>query len=105
VLTPGEVFAETLNVVGKRFGHAVALELAGVLVDSELFVIEETGDEMRLAALQRFARQPESVSFTDCVVMAMADHFDTTEIFGFDQAFATNGYHIPTRDEWPGDGS
>jgi hypothetical protein len=37
--------------------------------------------------------------------MAMADHFDTTEIFGFDQAFATNGYHIPTRDEWPGDGS
>jgi hypothetical protein len=34
----------------------------------------------------------ESVSFTDCMVMATADHYGTRLIFGFDEVFRKNGY-------------
>jgi predicted nucleic acid-binding protein len=35
------------------------------------------------------------VSFTDCLVMAVADRFGTKVIFGFDEVFRKNGYRIP----------
>jgi predicted nucleic acid-binding protein len=34
------------------------------------------------------------VSFTDCVVMAVADTYGTKRIFGFDEAFTKNGYRV-----------
>jgi predicted nucleic acid-binding protein len=43
------------------------------------------------------------VSLTDCIVMAIADHYGTKDIFGFDKQFADAGYHRlePSRD-WSG---
>jgi predicted nucleic acid-binding protein len=42
------------------------------------------------------------VSFTDCVVMAYADAFQTKDIFGFDKQFADAGYTrlSPSSKEW-----
>jgi predicted nucleic acid-binding protein len=45
-------------------------------------------------ALSRFATQSESVSLTDCIVMAVADDYETLDSFGFDEAFRKNGYRI-----------
>lgn len=45
-------------------------------------------------ALQRFEAQPQAVSLTDCIVMAVADEYRTTAIFGFDTDHARNGYTI-----------
>jgi hypothetical protein len=39
-----------------------------------------------------------SVSYTDAVVMAVADEYETQKIFGYDEAFANCGYeNIPRR--------
>jgi predicted nucleic acid-binding protein len=53
-------------------------------------------------ALERFKTQPQGVSFTDCVVMAYADAFQTKDIFGFDKQFADAGYTrlSPSSKEW-----
>ncbi len=37
---------------------------------------------------------PQSVSYTDCVVMAVADEYHTTQIFGFDEDFKKHGYRV-----------
>jgi predicted nucleic acid-binding protein len=37
----------------------------------------------------------QSPSFVDCLVMVYADVCKTTEIFGFDETFAKNGYRLP----------
>jgi predicted nucleic acid-binding protein len=35
------------------------------------------------------------VSFTDCIVMALADRLGTKTIFGVDEVFEKNGYRLP----------
>lgn len=37
-------------------------------------------------------------SFTDCLVMAMADAYSTVCIFGFDATFAKSGYVLPSNE-------
>ena len=86
------VFSEFINIIGKKFGHNQAYVAARHITDSEIFLIEGTGEKDRIMALEKFKDQPESVSFTDCVVMAVADQFSTKIIFGFDETFRKNGY-------------
>ena len=38
ILVPSDVFVETLNILGKKSGHAVALAAAGILQDTHTFV-------------------------------------------------------------------
>ena len=92
---PSDVFTEMLNVFGKKFGHTEANLVAQTLRDPKAFHILETASQVRDAALEMFRRQPKSVSFTDCIVMATADTLHTKEIFGFDEVFAKNGYRLP----------
>lgn len=95
VIMPGEVFTEIVNVVGKKIGHDAAIKQAGVILASETIILAETTSEIRSNALAKFTKQPKTVSFTDCLVMAVADIFTTKEIFGFDKVFIKNGYLIP----------
>jgi len=92
IVIPSEVFSELINILGKKFNHGVAVLSAKVVLDSKTFVIENTLETARDTALVKFENQPESVSFTDCIVMAFADEYETKEIFGFDEAFLKNGY-------------
>jgi predicted nucleic acid-binding protein len=92
IIVSSDVFSETLNVIGKKFNHNLALAVGTEMVSSSAYNIIETDVFLRSAALDLFKRQAESVSFTDCVVMACADKFNTKDIFGFDKAFKTNGY-------------
>lgn len=91
IVIPSEVFAELINILGKKFNHQAAIGSAGVILQSSTLVIN-TLEVVRDAALKKFEIQPESVSFTDCIVMAFADEYETKEIFGFDQCFKQNGY-------------
>jgi len=43
-------------------------------------------------AVEKFRSQPAAVSLTDCVVMAAADRFEATSVFGFDEHFRKAGY-------------
>lgn len=92
IVIPSEVFSELINILGKKFNHKSAVWAAKAVLDSKTFAIESALEKIRDAALKKFEYQPESVSFTDCLVMAFADEYETKEIFGFDDAFRKNGY-------------
>jgi len=95
ILIPSDVFTETINVLGKKLGHTVALAVAQRLLTDATFILAESDAELREVAMEDFRAQPASVSFTDCLVMAYADRYETLDIFGFDEVFARNGYHLP----------
>lgn len=92
IVMPGEIFTEIVNVAGKKIGHEAAIDQAGKILSSKIVHIEETTPAIRQSALSKFKKQSESVSFTDCLVMALADEYETKEIFGFDETFKQNGY-------------
>jgi predicted nucleic acid-binding protein len=92
IIVPGDVFSETLNVIGRKIEHAVAVTVGQELISCETYLVMEASEKIRRWAFELFRVQPESVSFTDCVVMAFADQFATKNIFGFDEVFKKNGY-------------
>jgi predicted nucleic acid-binding protein len=94
ILIPYDVFAETMNVAGRRLGHSNAVALASYLRTTSLFAIFDVNDPTRQLALDRFDKLPESISYTDCMVMAVADEYHTRRIFGFDEDFSQRGYSI-----------
>ena len=91
IIIPTEVFSETVNVLGRNGSHQMAYGTANQILSSNP-IIPETTPKIRQEALTKFKNQPESVSYTDCIVMAFADEYETREIFGFDNAFRKNGY-------------
>jgi predicted nucleic acid-binding protein len=101
IIIPSDVFVETVNVLGKRSGHETALKAAERLLrPNSQFVLIETTSYIE-QALKKFETFPQAVSFTDCIVMAVADEYDTLDIFGFDKQFADAGYHrLEPSKEW-----
>jgi predicted nucleic acid-binding protein len=95
LIIPTDVFTETLNLAGKKLGRQKQLEIAQKLGESGQFLIVSTKDILE-SALELLPQMAESVSFTDCIVMACAKHWDTPYIFGFDAVFAKQGYKLPT---------
>jgi predicted nucleic acid-binding protein len=95
VVISSHIFTELMNVLGKKLGHQVAVSAGQQIIETDQYVIVEEFDEELEEALERFAQQPASVSFTDCIVMALADRLGTKLIFGFDEVFAKNGYRLP----------
>jgi uncharacterized protein len=94
VITPEVVVVETVNIIGKKFGHQAAVAAAGLLAKSGLFLIVESS-ELLTDALAKFGQADEKVSLTDCVVMATADKYGTRQILGFDDDFRDFGYLAP----------
>ena len=90
ILIPAAVFVEFLNILGRKTGHRAALAAAAELTPP-FIILSEPRDNTQ--ALEKFAKVPESVSFTDCLVMAAADEYFTPDIFGFDKQFQEAGYH------------
>jgi predicted nucleic acid-binding protein len=93
IIIPSDVFSETLNVIGRKLSHELAISVGKEIISSSTYSVIETDGLLREAALSIFTKQAESVSYTDSVVMAFADSFKSKDIFGFDKAFNTNGYH------------
>ena len=93
ILIPTEVFAETLNVLGKKIDKETAIRTNDIIKTSKVFFIGESSPTIRAKAIEKFKNQPSSVSFTDCLVMAFADEQKTKDIFGFDETFSKNNYN------------
>jgi predicted nucleic acid-binding protein len=92
IILPADVFVETMNILGKRSGHETALKAAEALLrPGSQFILVETTTHIK-EALAKFTKSPPAVSFTDCIVMTLADHYGTRDIFGFDKQFADAGY-------------
>ena len=91
ILIPAAVFVEFLNVMGRKAGHTVALAAVTELTPPFL-VLSEPSSLLDSPALFKFEALAEAVSFTDCLVMAVADEYGTKDIFGFDKQFEDAGY-------------
>ena len=99
VILPYEVFAEALNIFGKKIGRREAASAGKALlarhVSGSLRIVPSS-ETILVAALDFLpTAKGKSPSFVDCLVMACADHYYTQEIFGFDDAFTENGYQLP----------
>ncbi len=92
IVIPAEVFSELINVIGKKLNHKTAFDLGKFILQSKEFILKQSNERCVNQALAKFIKQPESVSFTDCIVMAFADEQKTKDIFGFDEIFRKNGY-------------
>ncbi len=92
VYIPTEVFSETINTMDKKFGHSLSCEYAQKVLTADTYQVIDSSEEIRTKALEIFKNQSHSVSFTDCIVMAVADFYETKLIFGFDEIFKRNGY-------------
>jgi predicted nucleic acid-binding protein len=89
ILIPADVFVEFLNILGRKAGHTAALAAVAALTPPFLVLREQSSVTQ---ALKKFAAVPQAVSFTDCLVMAVADEYATLDIFGFDKQFEEAGY-------------
>jgi predicted nucleic acid-binding protein len=101
IILPSDVLVETINVLGKRSGHETAIKAADALLQpGSQFILVETTSHIQ-AALKKFKDLPQAVSLTDCIVMALADHYNTKDIFGFDKQFEDAGYsRLEPSTEW-----
>lgn len=91
-IIPGEILTEFINVFGKKAGHKEAIKKGKKILEASDYEIVETNTEIRTQAFALYEKQTESVSFTDCLVMAFAHYYETRDIFGFDEVFKKNGY-------------
>jgi predicted nucleic acid-binding protein len=90
------VLSETLNLLGKKFGHETAVQAGQHFLSGDgQFLLTQTPAQVIRTALEMFNREKQSVSFTDCIVMAIADEYGTRAIFGFDDIFKKRGYLLP----------
>ena len=94
LILPGEIISEVLNVMEKKFSRSDQIKIGNYLLESEEFIIIETDDIIRSNTFSKLQNAAQYVSYTDCIVMAVADYFNTKTIFGFDHAFVTNGYTL-----------
>jgi predicted nucleic acid-binding protein len=92
LVLPGEVFTEVVNVLGKKVGHPDAIAVGAELLRSSEYLLADTDDQIRRRAFEKFTQSSGAVSFTDCIVMAVADQFETKDVFGFDEVFSKDGY-------------
>ena len=99
VILPYEVFAETINIYGKKVGRIEAARAGKALLarhGAGSLVITTSTPAILDAALGLLeTAKGQAPSFVDCLVMAYAEVYKTTEIFGFDETFAKNGYRLP----------
>jgi predicted nucleic acid-binding protein len=91
ILVPAAVFVEFLNILERRVGHDAAFAAVSALTPPFL-VLNDPTDLLTTPALEKFKAVPQAVSFTDCIVMAVADEYSTKDIFGFDKQFEDAGY-------------
>ena len=77
--------------MGRKAGHTVAIAAVAELTPP-FIILGEPQYLHETLALKKFAEVGEAVSFTDCLVMAVADEYGTKDIFDFDKQFADAGY-------------
>ena len=99
VILPYEVFAEAINVFGKKVGRVEAARAGKALLArhaSGSLRMVPSSEVILAGALDRLqTARGKNPSFVDCLVMVSADHYQTPHIFGFDDAFEKNGYRLP----------
>ena len=95
-VSSNHVIDELATILARRAGYLFAADCVSNIYAAPTIEIIQSTREDELEALRwmlKFADQ--GVSFTDCVVMAVADRLGTKLVFGFDELFRKNSYRLP----------
>jgi predicted nucleic acid-binding protein len=90
--------AETLNTLGRHVGKKAAIKSGRAILEEYInggIEITESRPHIIDSALNLLSKAVGAPSFTDCLVMSLADEYKTEYIFGFDSTLKKNGYKIP----------
>ena len=93
ILVPYDVFAETVNMVGKKQGHAKTYEVGQFLSKTAPFLVIDSSPAAR-EQLSQLLTLSASVSYTDAVVMAVADESGPGRFLGLMRPLQTAGMSI-----------
>jgi predicted nucleic acid-binding protein len=95
LLTTDFIFAETMSLLTKRLGKAIAVTFGQGVRNSPLFRIEEATPKVREDAWRLFAAQRDKdYDLIDCISFSVMDSFRIREVFGFDRHFVQYGFRL-----------
>jgi len=82
------VFSETMNLLNKRQGPRVAIEVGVALRHTPLYQWQALGPDDERATWALFQKYDDKAwSYTDCAVLALAQRLRIAEVFTFDADF------------------
>ena len=95
LLTTNHVLEETLTLLARRIGYALASDMAGRYYASAKLDIIYTGREDELEAIRYFRKfSDHQVSFTDCISFAIMKRHRIRTAFTFDRHFMLAGFQM-----------
>lgn len=95
LITTDFIFAETMSLLTKRLGKAVAVAFGEGIRSSSKFRIEEATPQMREQAWKLFAgHRDKDYDLIDCISFAAMESLGIGHVFGFDHHFTQHGFHL-----------
>lgn len=95
LLTTDFIFAETMSLLTKRLGKAIAVTFGQGIRSSPTFRIEEATPKVREDAWRLFAGQRDKdYDLIDCISFSIMDSFRIRDAFGFDRHFVQYGFRL-----------
>ena len=95
LITTDFIFAETMSLMTKRLGNAVAVAFGEGIRGSPMFRIEEPTEQVREQAWTLFAgHRDKEYDLIDCVSFATMESLRIRDVFGFDHHFTRYGFHL-----------
>lgn len=94
-LTTDFVFAETMSLITKRLGKAIAVRFGDGIRRSSRIRVEDVPPEVRELGWALFSsRLDKDYDLIDCISFAMMDAIGLREAFGFDRHFRQHGLQL-----------
>jgi len=89
------IFAETMSLLTKRLGKAVAVSFGEGIRGSSKFRMEEPTPHVREQAWKLFAsRRDKDYDLIDCISFTTMESLRIRDVFGFDHHFTQYGFHL-----------
>jgi predicted nucleic acid-binding protein len=95
LVTTDFIFAETMSLLTKRLGKAVAVAVGDGIRRSPRFRVEEPPPAVREGTWKIFAGQRDKdYDLIDCISIATMESLGIREVLGFDRHFLQYGFQL-----------
>jgi predicted nucleic acid-binding protein len=95
LVTTDFIFAETMSLLTKRLGKAVAVTFGEGIRGSPKFRVEEPTPQVREDAWKLFAgHRDKDYDLLDCISFATMESLHLRDVFGFDRHFVQYGLNL-----------
>lgn len=95
LVTTDFIFAETMSLMTKRLGKAVAVAFGEGMRGSSMIRIEEPAPQVREQGWRLFSgHRDKEYDLIDCISFATMESLRIRDAFGFDRHFTQYGFHL-----------